>query len=345
MTMSNPLFSTYSQGENRVTATLLAVFERLSFAIVEQILQAVMEEPETTLVSFQNQPAGPKSVPDARIFASFSYWIETKTARDAVRLSQVRNHLEALDHAGYGPAETKRLLVLTPDAHMPAGLQRIGDDRVVWSAFENLVTAVQDAIQVDEDWLSSSAPLPTEAERELLRELVQFLASEGLVGEAQDRVLIVAARKAYPEYLRYGLYFCQPNRSFRRSSHLGFYYKGEVQPEFPKIYGSVESIRMDEETVRGDLELAEEQRQRLLDVLGQLREDGDTRIGKQTKVIFLSRSDSEETLEIGSPIRNDLASESGRTIAFTQGQRYVTLEAVQEEPETTSELVRLAEEG
>lgn len=343
--MSNPLFSTYSQGENRVTATLLAVFERLSFAIVEQILQAVMEEPETTLVSFQNQPAGPKSVPDARIFASFSYWIETKTARDAVRLSQVRNHLEALDHAGYGPAETKRLLVLTPDAHMPAGLQRIGDDRVVWSNFENLVTAVQDAIQVDEDWLASSAPLPTEAERELLRELVQFLASEGLVGDTHDRVLIVAARKAYPEYRRYGLYFCQPNRSFRRSVRLGFYYKGEVQAEFPKIRASVESIRIDEEAVRSDPELTPEQRQRLLDAIAQLQEEGNPRSGKQEKVLFLSPPDSEETLNIASPIRNDLTSDSGRTIAFTQGQRYVTLEAVQEEPATTSELLRLVEEG
>lgn len=39
--MTNPLFSTYSQGENRVTGSLLAVFERISFALVEQILQPV----------------------------------------------------------------------------------------------------------------------------------------------------------------------------------------------------------------------------------------------------------------------------------------------------------------
>ena len=341
--MSNPLFSTYSQGENRVTSTLLAVFERLSFAIVEQILQAVLEEPETTLVSFQNQPSGPKSVPDARIFASFSYWIETKTARDAVRLSQVRNHLQALDHASYGPAETKRLLVLTPDPHMPVDLEVIEDDRLVWSNFENLVTAIQDTIQVDEDWLSSAAPLPTEGERELLRELVQFLAQEGLVGETHDRVLVVAARKAYPEYLRYGLYFCQPNRSFRRSLHMGFYYEGQVQAEFPEIQGSIESIQIEEETVRSEEDLTEEQRQRLLDVIAQLEDEGNPRIGKQEKVLFLSERDAEETLKIERPIRNDLASESGRTIAFTQGQRYVTLEAVKEEPETTSELLRLAD--
>ena len=42
--MSNPLFSTYSQGENRVTSSILAVLERLSFALVEQILQALCQE-------------------------------------------------------------------------------------------------------------------------------------------------------------------------------------------------------------------------------------------------------------------------------------------------------------
>lgn len=45
--MANPLFSTYSQGENRVTASILAVFERLSFALVERLLQALCQEPET----------------------------------------------------------------------------------------------------------------------------------------------------------------------------------------------------------------------------------------------------------------------------------------------------------
>ena len=29
----NPLFSTYRQGENRVTASMLAVFERLDFSL------------------------------------------------------------------------------------------------------------------------------------------------------------------------------------------------------------------------------------------------------------------------------------------------------------------------
>lgn len=94
--MSNPLFSTYSQGENRVTSSILAVFERLSFVLVEQILQALCQEPEFPLLSFLNQPVGKSSTPDGRIRASFAYWIETKITPNAIHTDQIRRHLTAL---------------------------------------------------------------------------------------------------------------------------------------------------------------------------------------------------------------------------------------------------------
>jgi hypothetical protein len=40
----------------------------------------------------------------------------------------------------------------------------------------------------------------------------------------------------------------------------------------------------------------------------------------------LSGPDDPATLKLAGPIRNDLESDSGRSIAFTQGQRYVSLE-------------------
>ena len=36
----------------------------------------------------------------------------------------------------------------------------------------------------------------------------------------EDQVLIVPARTAYPDYERYGLYFCQANRSYRAPVQL-----------------------------------------------------------------------------------------------------------------------------
>ena len=71
--MANTLFSTYSQGENRVTGSMMAVFERISFALTEKIFQGLTQESGTNLLSFENQPAGKDTVPDAVIRASFAY--------------------------------------------------------------------------------------------------------------------------------------------------------------------------------------------------------------------------------------------------------------------------------
>jgi hypothetical protein len=337
----NPLFSTYNQGENRVTATMLAVFERLSFGLVEQILQAILEEPETKLVSFRNQPPGPASVPDGRIAASFSYWLETKTVPDAVRPGQIRRHLQALDAT---QAETQRLIVITPDQEAPRALGRIGDERIAWSSFDNLVEAIREALNVEEDWLAEAGPLPTETERDLLREFVHFLNREKLVGRGQDQVLIVAARLAFPQYERYGLYWCQPNRSFRPSSHLGFYYDQAVQPLLPRIEDTIESIALSEEAIRAHQGLDEAQRERLLGTVADLAGKGSAHVDDLNKVLFLSMPDDPETIRLAQPIANDLSTDDGRTIAFTQGQRYVTLDAVKKEPKTTSELLALSGE-
>jgi hypothetical protein len=41
-----PLFSTYRQGENRVTASLLAVLSRLGTDLTERVLGALLDEPD-----------------------------------------------------------------------------------------------------------------------------------------------------------------------------------------------------------------------------------------------------------------------------------------------------------
>jgi hypothetical protein len=335
--MPNPLFSTYSQGENRVTASILAVFERISFAIVEQILQSLLQEPETSLLTFRNQPSGPSSTPDARIRASFSYWIETKRIPNSVRAKQLKAHLKALDDEP--PIDTQRLLVLTPDSHIPGAVVNTLDDRVAWASFEDLVTAINEAIEIDEEWLASERNLPTERERELLRELVRFLISEGLVGKAIDEVLVVAARRALSDYLKYGAYICQPNRSFRPCSHMAFYANGRIHKQIPKIMGKIEQIMMTREAAEG-FSGDNEHRERLLFLFDELEKSADSRIGELAKVLFLSTPDDDMTIVLPNDIENDLISESGRTIAFTQGQRYVPLERLKKAPSTTSKLLR-----
>ncbi len=49
------LLSTYRQDENRVTASILAVFERIDLALVERLLQAASEESSLQMVRFETQ--------------------------------------------------------------------------------------------------------------------------------------------------------------------------------------------------------------------------------------------------------------------------------------------------
>jgi hypothetical protein len=89
----NPLFSTYKQGENRVTSSMLAVFERIDLSLLETILQEASGESALQMVSFLNQPPGKgHSVPDALISARFAYYFEVKTARNAVSANQLSEH-------------------------------------------------------------------------------------------------------------------------------------------------------------------------------------------------------------------------------------------------------------
>jgi len=78
----NPLFSSYRAGENRVTSSTLAVFERIDLALMQELLAtATSAGAELTTVTFDNQVVGDASVPDARISARFTWWFETKTTR------------------------------------------------------------------------------------------------------------------------------------------------------------------------------------------------------------------------------------------------------------------------
>ena len=55
MSMTNPLFSTYTQGENHVTSTLLVVLEHVNSRLGEDILEALVDESDLSLVPFDNQ--------------------------------------------------------------------------------------------------------------------------------------------------------------------------------------------------------------------------------------------------------------------------------------------------
>lgn len=333
--MPNPLFSTYTHGENRVTSTLVAVLEHVNNKLSEELLEATLDESDLSLVTFENQVVGDGSVPDAAIRSSTSLWFETKTERDSVDPDQLRSHLDALDEED---SDTERLVVLTPDHEPPRELDRVDDDRVVWTNFDRVVDAAESILARDHGNTEQSLEVPTEREAFLLRELVRFLYAEDLVSGRDDRVLVVAARKAWPEYRDHGLYFCQPRRSFKPAAYLAFYTDGEIKPEIPRITDSIESIELTDDAVAAADALTASQREQLLKVVDELGAADSDRYGSEQKVLFL---DGERGFALDEAIRNDKTAEgSDRTVAFVQGHRYVSASSLRSDPDWTSELER-----
>lgn len=312
----NPLFSTYRQGENRVTSSMLAVFERIDSSVLETLLAAASGEAGALqMVTFVNQPVGKgDSVPDARIAASFSYWFEVKTARNALRPEekQLTEHLASLGESG----GDERLFVITPDPSRPPAVDALNDRRVVWFNFQALSDAIDES-------LADERGTVAEQTRFLLRELQSLLAEDDLLDT--DDVVVVAARFAYPEYLKHRVYVCQANRAFRDGlTHLGFYAESAIQAVVPRILRRADPVPFTPEEV--DRRRSGDDLDHLIaDAIEILLATGTRPEGSEYGVFLLSGPDDPKTVRLEVPIVNDTVAASGRPWAWTMGQRYVSL--------------------
>lgn len=312
----NPLFSTYRQGENRVTSSMLAVFERIDLFLLEAVLAAAAGESALQMVSFTSQPPGAGgSTPDARIAARFSNWFEVKTARGALRRDQLAEHLCCLDAVGGGD---ERLFVVTPDGGEPPLVRELGDARLVWFNFRALSDAFDGA-------LNDSSALINEQARFLLRELQALLVEDGLLDN--DDVVVVAARMAYGEYQAQSAYVCQPGRSFRAGlTNMGFYCSGAIQPLVPRIIHREDSVPFTADEAIRRQAAGTEFDGRIAEVIVGTLADGTREEGAVYQVFLLTEPDDTSTVRLPAPIANDTIAESGRPFAWTMGQRYVSLD-------------------
>lgn len=332
---SNPLLSTYRAGENRVTSSMMAVFERLDLALVRDLLAAATGAgDELRAVTFENQIVSPGSVPDARVSGHFTWWFETKTAQggyssDGHDRQQLREHAWLL-----GQDPDALLFVLTPDPVQPAWFETFDGevpaevrDRIIWVSFRQLANTIE---EISED----PGRLLGEQTRFLLRELIDLFEADGLL--TSDDTVVVAARSAWPEYREISAYVCQPNRSFRDGlTHLGFYANGAIQPLVPRIRAHHPSVlfTMEEaERLRqsGDTEVA--------DLIERLLAANERTDGEAYGVVLLSPPDDPDTVTLPGPILNDTVSATGRPWAWTLGQRYTSIDRLTSGAKVTSDL-------
>src|SRR5437588_7552479 len=73
------------------------------------------------------------------------------------------------------------------------------------------------------------------------------------IRNAADRVVVVAARFALDEYLKYSAYICLPHRSFQPCVRMAFYTQNKIDRHIPKILGEIEALSRDEIETRTDL--------------------------------------------------------------------------------------------
>ncbi len=320
---STPLFSTYSQGENRVTSSTLAVFERVGLSLTETILARASGESTLETVVFTNQPAANKgTVPDARIAADFTYLFEVKTARNAIQdLKQLTGHLKRLDEE-WGRRALKRkglVFVLTPDPVRPRLVEELADRRLIWFNF----AALHDAITAV---LDGTLLAPSERDRFLLRELQALFETEGLV--SHDDVVVVAAGIAYGEYLESLSYICQSDRFFRPGlTHLGFYAGGAIQPQIAHIHARESRVlftyrEAEHRNAQGENEA------RIGEVIRWALHTGAREEGYEYMVFLLSGPEDDATVRLEAPIVNDKVASTGGPWSWTMNQAYTSLTAL-----------------
>lgn len=321
-----PLFSTYRQGENRVTASLMAVFERIDLLKVERILASASEDSALQLLSFENQVhgLGSASVPDARISASFSLWFETKTVPGAVRLDQVREHLR---HLGQGGAY-ERLFLLTPDDQEPAAVAQLADPRLRWINFRSLSQAIDDLI-------GDGRELVSEKEELLLRELQAMFEVDNLLGDVRQVVVVPAAR-AYGDYLQLSAYLCQPRRPFKRVERVAFYRRGQIEREVPLVRHVADEVLFSRDHAAELRASGAPFAAEIADLIERTLGAGIRPPDQLEKVFLLTAPDDRETMLLEAPIPNDATDHNGRNTAWVMMQRYVALDQLRKATRTSN---------
>lgn len=310
------IFSTYSQGENRITATFLAVLQELSLSRIDHLLGAMLEDDNFNSITFSNQPSsGGTGVPDAEISSGMHLLLEVKIVRDTVEENQLRRHLKRLDKpivagdvakkAQKRFERNQKLVVLSPDSKKPEVIDKINDSRTVWTSFQKLDSAINELFEDPRAVIS-------EREQFILREFQELLSNSQLLSPEKDTV-IVPAKNAWPIYQRASVYACQVNRSFQPALYIGFYSEQCIQPVLAKILEVHDNVTLHKDLHDGKLGVSVNA---LLDTAPELD-------GLSQQIFILSPVGSEESLVLPNAIKNDSASYSGKNVAFVQSQRYV----------------------
>lgn len=335
------IFSTYSQGENRVTSTLMSVLRNLSIANFNKLMSDIIGETGTDLISIVNQPSGKRTKndtihtnPDAEISSNFFYYFETKIKANTINKRQLEGHLIKLGHKY---SCDKKLIVLSNDTNLPTVVKEINmsNNSVFFISFDDLYEAINRL-------LNERNNLFSENEKYILSNFLIFLEEEGLINESiHTKVILVAANNAVSIYNEYHSYFCQPERKFHQASYIAFYKNNAIIKTVPKILAIYENVSFDDEEIdllepsfKDDGVNNEILKTRLKELKSKYKQKDH---GGHNKLFILSKPDSDQTILLKQDIINDLKSKNNpdRRVAFVQGHRYLNIDLLKKATCTT----------
>lgn len=138
-----------------------------------------------------------------------------------------------------------------------------------------------------------------------------------------DDVVVVAAGEAWPFYQATGAYVCQAGRSFRPVERLAFYSHKEIHADVPLVHRRVDHVDWSRAEVNRLRRSSSDDDQKMAEIivahLGAGWPEG------RNQVFVLSRPGQRGHEKLARPISN---LSTGRGSAFTQSQRYTTLQAM-----------------
>ncbi len=362
--MKSPLFSTYSQGENRITSSMMAVFERIDQSVLTGILEICVGA-DVSFVTFTNQVPGNRrprmgardgaavdeGEPEAREPEEVGIGDDDPflhghhdDRKGSVPDAQLRGSFNYLFETKTvandvrpeqikahltlldGTHRHERLFIVTPDEELPKTVKSLQRQFRDKIYWFNF-RAVDDAI---DSVLADPLGFVPELQGYLLRELQALFEAEGLLYHAD--VVIVPAKDAYALYREKALYVCSPEKAFRPGlRYMAFYLDGAIQKEVATI------LEHPAEYVpwRQGLEAADdhgfpgeseqlEKAHALIDLL----DDGQIAEDEPTQYFWLSGPADVQTEKLPGEIRNSRAEGGGRGNAWVHRPRYVSLSSL-----------------
>lgn len=294
-----PVFGTYDQEENQVTAALLKILEVADYCLLNYLLQDTGDyclPSHSVSIETQLKEKEGASVPDARLscHCSFDIYIESKLCA-GINKEQLTKHLEKVHNTN------GKLLYITGHDDRP---DDILPPEVLWTSWVNVL----DSLRYYQEKQKESNPVLDY----LIDQFELLLVSLNLYDADKDtRVIVVGGRWAEPVAEKYHFYACQAKRYFKPAKYLAF----ACQNRIKYIYEILDMRRVDDmseckEATDGYFEEKEPN----------YRDSPEVRTFFSLKLYH--------KFEDGEEIQNDSITEKGRRYAFTRKQTYTDIDTI-----------------